>query len=235
MIAQPSVTAIIPAAGVGSRMQAATKKTYLHLNDRPLLAHTLIALDRVPRIEQIMLAVYPGDEEWCQHTVIAPLGLRQRPLVIAGGATRQESVCRALDAMPGTCDLVLIHDGARPLIDPVLVDRVIDAAAAHEAATLALPVTDTVVQADTDACIAATPPRNTLWAIQTPQVFSRALILQAHARARSNQLQSTDDASLVHALGIAVHLVEGSGRNLKITTPDDLLIAQTLYRSAPCR
>ena len=230
-----SVTAIIPAAGIGSRMRVATRKTYLQLNGQPLLAHTLKALDQVTAIRQIVLAVYPGDEQWCRQTVIEPINLTRPPLVIAGGTTRQESVGCCLAAMSHTSDLVLIHDGARPLVAPELVERVIAVAATRGAATLAVPVIDTVVQADVDSCIAATPPRESLWAIQTPQVFSRALIQEAHAHARDKKLQGTDDASLVHALGARVHLVEGSYRNLKITTPDDLLIASALQEGLPCR
>lgn len=217
-----TVTAIVPAAGSGERMGATDRKPYLTLLGRPILAHTLAVLDSVAAITEMIIPVFPGEEDRCCGEILDPWPLRTPTTVIAGGATRQESVRNALARLCPECRFVLIHDGARPLITAALVEQALVAVQTRAAVTLAVPVTDTIVQAGDDDRIECTLPRHTLFSIQTPQVFEVDTIRAAHQLAERDGFAGTDDASLVMHLGRAVHIVAGDYRNLKITTAADL-------------
>ena len=240
--------ALIPAAGLGERFRKAAisatapseeappagdaaspafSKLLLPLAGRPVLAHTLLAFERCPEIDGIVLV--GSRDSWPLFQSIADEAGIRKPLILAeGGATRQESVAFGLDALPETAALVAIHDAARPLVTPKIIARTLDAARTHGAAVAGTPVTDTVKQVDAQGRVVHTPPRSELRAAQTPQTFRVRLIRRAHAHARETGLSATDDTALVEGLGEPVVVVVGARSNLKITTPEDLVLAEAL-------
>lgn len=224
------VTAIIAAAGSGRRMGREMNKVFLPLAGRPVLARTAAAMAACPEVDGLVVVVAPGEETGAE-AVLTASGLGKPWRVVAGGSERQHSVMNALAAVPEACDYVVVHDGARPLIDPGAISAAIAAARAGGAAGVAVPVKDTIKEVDVGGIIAATPDRSRLWAIQTPQVFAAGLLRQAYAAAAAAGVIATDDAALVERLGAKVIIVPGSYRNLKITTPEDLVMAEALLAS----
>ncbi|MEI6127666.1 MAG: 2-C-methyl-D-erythritol 4-phosphate cytidylyltransferase [Pseudomonadota bacterium] len=225
------VTAIVLAAGTGDRMQHRIKKPYISLLGQPILVHTLRVLSGVPAIQDIIVTVYPGEERRCEKEIIQTLHARTGITVVAGGERRQDSVRNALTHAPETSALVLIHDGARPLITQPLIERAIRAAQKKKAVSLAVPVKDTITMVSKeDMLITRVLPRDSLYIIQTPQVFTKEIILEAHRKAFAEGFQGTDDASLVEHFGRPVTVIMGSYENIKITTQEDLLLAAALMK-----
>jgi 2-C-methyl-D-erythritol 4-phosphate cytidylyltransferase/2-C-methyl-D-erythritol 2,4-cyclodiphosphate synthase len=216
--------AVIVAAGRGARFGG--DKLARPLGGRPVLHWTLTAFERCSAIESITLVVSAENRE-AAAALVAESDCRRVTAIVAGGAERQESVFRGLQAAPPS-ELIAIHDGARPLISPALIARCFAAAREHGAAAPALPVVDTLKRLDPEGRMRETVDRRSLVAIQTPQVFRRALVLEAHEAALRDCFTGTDDASLVERLGHAVFPVPGDPRNLKITTPEDLTLAEAL-------
>jgi 2-C-methyl-D-erythritol 4-phosphate cytidylyltransferase len=198
-------------------------KQYLRLGRVPILVATLRALARARGVAGIVVAV-PAARVEPTRRLLARLGVPKILDVVAGGADRQESVWRALQRVPETARRVVVHDAVRPFIDAALVARVL-AAAAGGAATCGVPVRETVKRV-TGGAIEATIPRQGLWLTQTPQAFTRALLWEAHDKARRDGFAATDDAMLVERLGVTVAMVPGLPQNLKITTPEDLETAR---------
>jgi len=223
-----AVWAVIPAAGMGRRMGGSTSKQFLRLAGRPILAHTLDLFENHPAVDHLVLVVPAHEQDLCRRQVIAPGGYRKLRAMVDGGAERQDSVRLGLAACRAAADdLVLIHDGVRPLFDPALLGPLLAAARQAGGAIVGVPVKDTVKTVE-DGRIAGTPRRDRLWLAQTPQAFYFALIREAHARARAEGHVGTDDASLVERLGRPVAVVRGDYRNIKITTPEDLVLAEAL-------
>lgn len=218
--------ALIPAAGMGRRMQAAINKQYLQMDGRPILAHTLALFDGHPRIDRVIV-ISPADEiDFCRTGIVERFGFSSVQAVIAGGAERQDSVRNGLETCGAEADdIVLIHDGVRPLLPRRLIDDVIDTTCRSGACIVAVPVKDTVKSVE-NRLIVSTPDRRTLWLAQTPQSFRFSLIDAAYRRAAQEGFTGTDDASLVERIGQPVSVVEGSYRNIKITTPEDLVLAR---------
>lgn len=215
--------AIVPAGGLGTRMGSRRPKQYLRLDRVPILVATLRALGRTRGLAGIVVAV-PEAQVAETRRLLARLRVPRILEVVAGGADRQESVWRALQRIPERAERVVVHDAVRPFIDAALVARVL-AAAAGGAATCGIPVRETVKRVR-DGAIEATVPRQGLWLTQTPQAFTRALLWEAHDKARRDGFAGTDDAMLVERLGVTVAMVRGLGQNLKITTPEDLQTAR---------
>lgn len=228
------------AAGTGQRMGPGRPKLLREIEGKPVLARTLEALD-LPELEAVFLILHPEEKEQILSVLESELRTcgRDRELVIVdGGKRRQDSVLAGLRAaarwdgwhVPEVDRLVLIHDGARPLVEKELIRQVLAAAARTGAATAGVPVKDTIKKVDEDGMILATPDRRQLWAVQTPQVFSWPVIEDAHRKAVAKGLSATDDCALVEKAGYPVQVVMGSYANLKITTPEDLLVASALLR-----
>ena len=215
--------AIVPAGGLGARMGSRRPKQYLGLGGVPILVATLRVLGRTRALAGIVVAVPEAHVEATRRL----LARRRVPKildVVAGGADRQESVWRALQRIPERAERVVVHDAVRPFIDRALVERVL-AAAETGAATCGVPVRETVKRVK-DGAVEATIPRQGLWLTQTPQAFRRALLWEAHEKARRDGFAGTDDAVLVERLGTTVAMVPGLPRNLKITTREDLETAR---------
>lgn len=217
--------AVVVAAGRGTRMGAADNKPYLTLLGRPVLAHTLQAFERCSVVASIAIVVAPGEEERAA-AVVSEFRIRKVAAIVPGGAERQDSVNAGLAAL--TTAGVLVHDAARPLVTPGQIAACCSAAETHGASALAVPVKDTIKISDGNGFIVSTPERTTLWSVQTPQAFWRAELLEAHRLAREEGAAATDDAMLLERLGRKVAIVDGDYSNIKITTPEDLPIAELL-------
>lgn len=224
------IIALVPAAGSGSRMQADVSKQYLLLDGVPLLVHTLRVFAAHPAIDAVYPIVPAADIDYCRREIIERHGIAGIGGIVAGGAQRQDSVANGLAACGAADDdLILIHDGARPFVSAGLIDATIAATREFAACTVGVPVKDTIKRV-VDGLIVATPDRRELWQVQTPQGFRCELLRRAHATARACGIHATDDAMLVERLGHPVAMVVGDYANLKITTPEDLLIARALCR-----
>jgi len=231
------VFAILPAAGVGTRMAAAQPKQFLELNGLPILVHSLRAFAAVPRVTAIYVAVRRNEMERVEAQVAehaAEFGFAGRVHVVEGGDNRQESVAHALAALDSQDDdIVLVHDAVRPLIDVATIERTIDAVAEHGAAIVGLPAIDTVKQVERTAhgaLITSTIPREFVVLAQTPQGFRCGLLQRAFAEATADGFVGTDEASVVERAGHPVAVVPGSQVNLKITQPGDLALAEFYLR-----
>ena len=217
--------AIIVAAGGSARMGRSVSKPYLNLAGKPVLYYCLQAFERAKSVDSIFLVVKKGDERLCERSALKPFRFRKLAGMTTGGKARQESVLNGLESIGRGFGVVLIHDAARPFITPVLIDKSAAVARKKGAVIVAVPVKDTIKSADGKL---RTLDRRKLWAAQTPQAFRYELIMDAIQRAFKDNYIGTDDAELVERLGRRVEIVEGTDGNIKITTPVDLLVAETL-------
>lgn len=216
---------LIPAAGSGKRMGANRNKLLLQVRSKPLIAWTLLAAEAASSISWI--GIVSQSPDWDDFkSIIADLKLKKTIALIPGGATRQESVYNGLQALPTNAEQVLIHDGARCLVTPNLFDACSDAILHCSGLIAAIPVKDTIKVVDDNGIITSTPARKQLWAAQTPQGFDVNLLKHCHAEGVRQGWEVTDDAALFEKCGLEVRIVPGEETNLKITTPQDLAIAE---------
>jgi len=228
-----SVYVILPAAGLGTRMAASTggaPKQFLALKGLPILLHSLRAFLAVPRVAAIYVSVRESEQARVAE-LVAEHGLSGKVQVVTGGDTRQDSVANALAALPSTSDsdIVLVHDAVRPLVDPQTIERTIAAIEKHGAAIVAMPAIDTIKQVERTAdgaVITATIPRELIVHAQTPQGARVPLMRKAFAEAAADEFVGTDESSLLERANIPVFVVPGSSRNLKVTQPGDLEVAE---------
>ena len=220
--------ALVTAAGLGTRMGTSAPKQYLDLKGRPVLAWTLLAFESHPLIDFIVLTVPPGDEDFCLQTVVRPFNLEKIRNIVPGGSDRQASVRQGLERLAET-ELVVIHDGVRPLVSADTITKSIEAAKAYGAAVACSPVRETVKKRI--GAYLETIPRKDLLLAHTPQAFRTALILDAHRKAVEDGFIGTDDTVLVKRLGHPVVAVDDSDENIKITTPADMVLAGILLEA----
>lgn len=218
-----TVNAIIVAAGRSSRM-GGVDKTFAPLLGIPLIAHTVERFEAHPAIKEIALILAPDAIPRGQQ-LATTRHWRKTKRIRPGGPRRQDSVYNGLLALP-PCDLVIVHDGARPAIDAAMLNRGLTAAAQHGAAAAGMPVKDTIKRVSPNLLVTETPPREQLWQAQTPQIFRYELLLAAHRR----RADVTDDAAMVESLGHPVRMFEGSYENIKVTTAGDLVVIETFLR-----
>jgi 2-C-methyl-D-erythritol 4-phosphate cytidylyltransferase len=217
------VGAVIVAAG-SSRRMGGLDKIWAALGGRPLLAWVLAVFQESPLIDETVVVLNKGNIDVCRKRIKEQEnGLLK---VCAGGARRQDSVAAGLGELKNV-KWVVVHDGARPVIDGTLIERGLDAAQETGSAVAAVPVKDTIKEITDDNTVKSTPARSRLWAVQTPQVFRYDLIKQAHSRITGDV---TDDASLLEQLGYSVKIFMGSYDNIKVTTPDDLVLAECFLK-----
>lgn len=218
---------LIPAAGRGLRLGAEMPKALVTLAGKPLIQITLERMG--PLIGKgSVIVVYPEGYEKEFAEALAPL--KQKVLLVIGGEERQDSVQRGLEALDNDTDIVIIHDAARPFAPIMAIRAAIEAAGYHGAATLAIPVADTMLLGNDRGFLESTPDRSLMWACQTPQVFKTDIIKGAYALAGGIRNRCTDDATLARLAGVPVKLVQGDAVNLKITTPRDISYAEYLLR-----
>lgn len=225
------ITAIILAAGSGRRMNSAVPKQYLLLDGRPVLYYTLRAFEE-SAVTDIVLVIGADEIEYCRQEFMEKYRLSKITAVVAGGRERYHSVYEGLKAAAGS-DYVLIHDGARPFVTADVIARSIEAVKVSGACAAGMPVKDTIKVVDADGLVKETPVRSTLWQIQTPQSFSCPLITRAYKEmiASGRESSVTDDAMVLERMtGQRVRVIEGDYRNIKITTPEDLLVAEAYLK-----
>lgn len=222
--------AIIPAGGVGKRLKAKKAKQYLLLDSVPVLVHTLKVFQRVKVIDEIILILSPGNVPSARQQLINKYDLRKITSVVAGGKERQDSVRNGLAAINGKCDVVVIHDAVRPFVTEEIIKKVVAAAKTTGAASAGVKAKDTIKETQKNNLVSVTIPRQNVWLTQTPQAFKFELLKKAYVTAYRNKYYGTDDASLVERIGIKVKMVEGSYENIKITTQEDMMIADVLMK-----
>ncbi len=222
------VAAIIPAAGSGKRMNHELPKQYLPLGGKPIIAHSLLTLQNIQDIEEIFVAVSAAGEEFCRKQVIEKFNISKVCKIIIGGESRQDSVYNALMGMENGFDIVLVHDAARPFLDIGITTSIIKYAGRFGASIAASPIRDTVKIAKPHGFVERTVPRENLLSVQTPQAFKYDLLIEAHKKAREGGFVGTDDAEIVEKLGKPVYVVESPSSNIKITTPEDLILAEAI-------
>lgn len=223
------------AAGQGKRMQSNVHKQYLLIKDKPVLYYALkVFEDSV--VDDIVLVVGEGEVDFCQREILDKYGFRKIRAVVCGGKERYHSVAYGIQSINWKCDYLLIHDGARPFVDDDIINNVLDEVRQSRACVAGMPVKDTIKIADEKGYVAGTPDRSRLWQIQTPQVFEKKLITEAYEKLLVEEkkllaegVTITDDAMVVeYFMNVSVKLVQGSYENIKITTPEDLKIAEVL-------
>ena len=224
------LSAIVAAAGTGVRLESKTAKPYISLNNKPLLWYCLNALERSGKINNIVLISEKANINRAVN-LINKFKFKKVKAVVAGGATRSASVYNGLKALDEDTDYVLIHDGARPFLDSSLIERCVAAVIKHKAVICAIPCSSTIKRADKDLRVISTLDRNSLWQVQTPQVFAYKLIRDAYAKFKNKKNGAFDDASLVEKSGGEVKIVLGTDINIKITTQADLRLAKAILKA----
>ena len=222
-----STALIIAAAGNSSRMGAGVDKQFVMLAGKPVLWHTVNAFAQLPQIRQMLVTVSPGNADRVS-ALLQQMGVGIPWQVVAGGGERQDSVRNALELVSPSVELVMVHDGARPFVESSCVLKSMQAAAETGAAVVAVPVKDTIKCSDAAGNVEQTLDRSRLWQVQTPQTFRRELLIKAHEQAAVAGVVATDDAALVEWAGGSVNLVRGSYYNFKVTTPEDLVLAEAV-------
>src|SRR5512139_1462618 len=222
--------AVIVSAGKGLRFMEGKKKQFTLLEGKPILAHTLDKFEACSLIRSVRLVVGQEDMDYCLKEIVEKYQFQKVSKIVPGGKWRQESVKKGIDALPKDTDIVAIHDGVRPLVTQAMIEDSIHSAVRYGAVVLAIPVKETIKMSNPDGTVLKTLDRESLWQIQTPRTFQISLIREAHHRAAEDGFVGTDDASLVERLGVKVHILPGSHTNVKITTPEDLVMASLFLK-----
>ena len=224
------VSVVFPAAGQAHRMQVGLNKVFLTLAGKPMLLRTLLTFSKVPDVGELIVAVGADEVEPVTSLLGRVKGLAPWR-VVEGGTERQYSIRNGLALVSEEADIVLVHDAARPLIRRDTIEELIRVVRAEGAAIIAVPEKNTIKIAAEDGTVAATPPRSSLWQVQTPQGFRKDLLMEANPQADEDGFLGTDDASLVERLGVPVRIVRGEYSNIKVTTPEDMVVAEAILRN----
>lgn len=224
------VSCILAAGGSGTRMGADINKIFLDILGIPVIARTLSVLNNSDFIDEIIIVTKEQDLAGC-HDIVREFNINKVKTITVGGSTRQESVRNGLFEVSGNADIVMVHDAARPLVTPYHLEEVINAAKEYGAAALGVPEKNTLKQIDSDGFIVQTVDRSMIYAIHTPQVFTKELIEKMYQYANENSISATDDCMLAEVMGIKIKMIEDSYENIKVTTPDDLVIAERILEN----
>lgn len=220
---------VIVAAGTGSRMNMGINKQFIKLEGKEIIAYTIEKFYNNSNIEDIVVVVKEDESEFFKKEILDKYNFKNVKIAY-GGKERQDSVYNGLKLLDEKCDVVLIHDGARPFVSDKIIDKSIEEAKEHKAIVVGVPVKDTIKVIDNDKNIVDTPNRSVLWEVQTPQTFDYNILIDAYKDAFKNKFYGTDDAMLVERIGYKVKMLEGSYNNIKITTQEDLNIGSQILR-----
>ena len=220
---------VIVAAGTGSRMNMGINKQFIKLEGKEIIAYTIEKFYNNSNIEDIVVVVKEDESEFFKKEILDKYNFKNVKIAY-GGKERQDSVYNGLKLLDEKCDVVLIHDGARPFVSDKIIDKSIEEAKEHKAIVVGVPVKDTIKVIYNDKNIVDTPNRSVLWAVQTPQTFYYNILIDAYKDAFKNKFYGTDDAMLVERIGYKVKMLEGSYNNIKITTQEDLNIGSQILR-----
>jgi len=224
------IVALIAAAGKGKRMNARISKPFIYISGKPILAYTIEKFEKCKIIDKICLIVSPEEKEMCYKNIILRYNFSKVKELVDGGETRQDSVYNGIKALDKDTDIVVIHDGARPLVEETIIRDSIEKAQKYGAAIAVIPIKDTVKKSENDFFINKTLNREKIWRAQTPQTFKYDIILTAHHQAFKDKYLVTDDAAIVERYGHKVKLIIGSKENIKITTPFDIIMAEIFLK-----
>ncbi len=228
-----TASAVIVAAGSGLRMRSTVAKQFIEIGNIPIIARTLQVFALHRSISNICLVVPGQDIDFCRQVILPHVDSGKQIMIIAGGARRQDSVYLGIKAMDRHEPVVVIHDGVRPFVSPENIEACVDGAAETGACIAGIPASDTLKRVSEGSVIAQTVSRDNIWLAQTPQAFGWDLIKKAFEQASADGFAATDDASLVERMGVPVLIIEGSRRNIKITTPEDLEMAAGFLSHSP--
>ena len=220
---------VIVAAGTGSRMNMGINKQFIKLEGKEIIAYTIEKFYNNSNIEDIVVVVKEDESEFFKKEILDKYNFKNVKIAY-GGKERQDSVYNGLKLLDEKCDVVLIHDGARPFVSDKIIDKSIEEAKEHKAIVVGVPVKDTIKVIDNDKNIVDTPNRSVLCAVQTPQTFDYNILIDAYKDAFKNKFYGTDDAMLVERIGYKVKMLEGSYNNIKITTQEDLNVGSQILR-----
>jgi len=218
--------AIILAGGAGKRMGTATNKQFLLLDNKPIIVRTLQIFEECRPVDGVYLVVNQKDLPIMQEEILETYKFNKVLKLVIGGRLRQDSVRNGLEAIENPCDIVIIHDGARPFVSPSFIEKGIFLMEMFDAVIPALPVKDTIKTVSKEGFVMKTLERDSLWNVQTPQTFKYDLIVKAYREGMNKKLYGYDDATFLEHMGKKVKVIEGSPYNIKITTPEDLIIAK---------
>ena len=224
------VTALIPAAGMGRRMGRKVAKQFLPLGDKPMLAHTLLMFQRASEIDDIIPILSQEDMESCLRDVIEQFHITKVRTLVVGGKERQDSVMNGLRKLEKDASIVLVHDGVRPFVTAEMIRESVEHAKRGECVAVGVPLKDTIKEVDDRRQVRHTLERSRLWAIQTPQAFPVKTLKRAYEEAYKHNVYGTDDAMLAERAGFTVRVIMGSYENIKITTPEDLILAEEILK-----
>lgn len=233
MINNKKVTAIIAAAGSSNRMKSSINKTFIKINGLPVIMHTIDKFQKSNYVDEIILAAKSDEIDYLK-TEILPLGDTSKvKFIVEGGSSRQETIKNSLKKLSDDVEIVLTHDGARPFVHVETIDNAIEEVLKKRAVVVSVPVKDTIksVVDDGSNIVHLTPKRSLLWAAQSPQVFFKDDLLNAYRYCESEGIEGTDDSSLVEKLGVKVHVILGTYDNIKLTTPEDLVLAELFIKN----
>lgn len=222
------VSVIVAAAGMSNRMGSKINKQFIDIDNKPVLAHTLKKFEESSYIDEIILISKEEEVEYCRKEIVKKYDFKKIKKIIKGGKERQDSVYNGILALNERCDIVLTHDGARPFVRKENIEDGIRGVLEHGACVIGVPVKDTIKVIDEEENIHHTPKRSMLWAAQTPQCFWKRLLQKGYEYAIDEGIIGTDDSSLVEKAGYNVKMIMGNYDNIKITTPEDLVIAESL-------
>lgn len=222
------VTAIIVAGGKGKRMGQTLNKQFIKIGDKEILARTIEVFQNTAEIDEIIVVCSDDEIEYCKEKIILKYGLTKVVKIVPGGIERQDSVRNGINSCNKNTSIVVIHDGARPFVTSNIIKESVICAEEYGACTAAVPVKDTIKKVGEDKYSIATPKREGLYAVQTPQGFRYNLILEAHKQAKDMNIIATDDTMLIENMGVKVRIIAGSNMNIKITTREDLIFADAI-------
>lgn len=224
------VSVIIAAAGMSNRMGSKINKQFIDIDNKPILVHTLNKFEQSPYVDEIILISKEQEVEYCRKEIVRKYGFKKIKKIIRGGKERQDSIYNGILALDEKCDIVLTHDGARPFVRKENIEDGIKGVITYGACVIGVPVKDTIKAIDDENDVHHTPKRSMLWAAQTPQCFWKKLLQEGYEYAIEEGIVGTDDSSLVEKVGNKVKMIMGNYDNIKITTPEDLIIAESLLK-----
>lgn len=226
-----TIYGLIASAGMGKRMGTdGVKKNYIVVDHKPLLYYVLRAFENAVKIDKVLIGVMEEDITYCEEEIVKKYGFKKVEAVVSGGVLRQDTVQKMLGLTSDDCKAVVVHDGARPMVSPQLIDEAVSVALNKGAAITAVPVKDTIKRksiGSDNATVSETLNRDELVSVQTPQAFKKEILEDAFKKAKVNNLIGTDEAMLVEQAGYFVSIVDGDYKNIKVTTPEDILIVES--------
>lgn len=224
------VSVIIAAAGMSNRMGSKINKQFIAIDNKPILVHTIEKFEHCKYIDEIIIVSKEEEVDYCRKEIVRKYGFKKVSKIIRGGKERQDSIYNGLLAINESTDIVLTHDGARPFIKDKHIEDGIKGVIDHGACVIGVPVKDTIKVVNDEDSVHHTPKRSLLWAAQTPQCFWTHLLKKGYEHAIKEGIVGTDDSSLVEKMGHEIKMIMGSYDNIKITTPEDLIIAESLSK-----